>query len=205
MSKDSVTGLILATMLEAEPFIQGLSLEKSQNVPFPIYTNDSLRLIISGIGKVNAATACTYVVLRYHPGIIVNLGAAGATKDQCPLGESYHIKKVIEPDRPHLRTGRPYEHTPTTLEGFQEVTLATQDKPVLDPQERKTVHAELVDMEGASVVQVCRHFQTECYLFKFVSDTATHTESKHIRENIEQYRNLFFTFFCSQVLTRLVP
>ena len=202
MSKNIIS-LIFATQMEAEPFIQGLALKEKEKIPFPVYANNHLQLIITGIGKVNAAMGCAYHILKTRTCKVINLGAAGATNEQYSLGECYHIAKVIEPDRPHLRTGTPYEHTPDIMQGFQSVTLATQDKIVLDLQARRAISAPLVDMEGAAVVQVCRHFQITCYLFKFVSDTPVHTQSKHISKNIKQYSKLFYTFFHEQVFPQI--
>ncbi len=202
MSNDALIGLIFADMLEAEPFIKRLSLRVSEKEPFIMYTNGRLGLVISGIGKANAAMACAYFIAKFHPSCICNLGAAGAADKQYHLGECYHITRVIEPDRPHLKTGLPHEHIPGILDAFSNVTLATQDRPVIDPEERSEigVHAQLVDMEGASVVQVCRRFRTRCYLFKFVSDTSDHLRGRDIAKNIKQYRNIFFEFFLKSAL-----
>jgi adenosylhomocysteine nucleosidase len=200
MGQDSVSGLVFATLVEAKPFIENLALKETKIAPFPIYANGGLHLIISGIGKVNAAMAATYLIVHYRPGRIFNLGAAGAAETGFELGESYHIEKVVEPDRPHLRTKTPYEHMPQVVAGFAPVILATQDRPVIDFEDRKAVPAQLVDMEGAAVVAVCKRFQTPCYLFKFVSDTLEHTEGEFIRAHIRQYRDSFFSFCRSRVL-----
>ena len=62
------------------------------------------------------------------------------------------------------------------------------------------MHAGLVDMEGASVAQVCRKFHKSCYMFKFVSDTPHHTRDEDIVENIRQYSTPFCEFFIKSVL-----
>ncbi len=205
MSRDPFVGLIMATELEAAPYIEGLALTELAAEPFPVYQGERSRLIISGIGKANAAMACAYLVQQHEPGCILNLGAAGATDGRATLGESYHVTRVIEPDRPHLRTGTPFEHVPDILEGLPAATLATQDQPVKDPAHRAAValQAELVDMEGASVVQTARRFRVPCYLFKFVSDSPAHTKSSEIETNIRKYRQASYAFFNDNVRTRL--
>jgi hypothetical protein len=45
------TGIVMATMLEASPFIKGLALKKIADKPFPVYSSDNLLLIVSGIGR----------------------------------------------------------------------------------------------------------------------------------------------------------
>lgn len=232
MSEDFVVGIVMATVLEADPFIKRLSLRQSEKEPFAVYENNRIRVIISGIGKANAAMACTYLIMKFHPSGVFNLGAAGATGPNL-LGECYHIAKVIEPDRPCLGSvsvpagselpeisdnpflstiladshagfgSDPYHvHIPQTLEGFSTATLATRDKAVKEPSERRETasYAELVDMEGAAVVQTCKRFHTNCYLFKFVSDTSEDDHTLNIRKNIEQYRDVFYAFFQDSVL-----
>ena len=205
MEKDHITCLIMATLLEAKPFIGGFSLIKTDSKPFPLFRNKKHILIISGIGKANAAMACAYSCLKFGPVCIVNLGAAGATGDGYTLGESLHIKKVYEYDRPQFRTKYPHKHMPDILEDFSYATLATLDRPVTDPAERHKLSktADLIDMESASVIQACRKFKTKCFIFKFVSDTPEHTRDNDIVENIKKYRNTFFSFFRESVLTKL--
>ncbi len=195
MPKDSVIGIIMATLLEAKPFIDRLFLKAYTHEPFEAYRNGHIRLIISGIGKAAAAMAATWLILTEHPAQIFNLGASGAMNHRHKLGEVLHISEVIEPDRPILGTDRFYEHSADMLQGFATAVLATQDKPVILPEERASVaaFAQLADMEGAAVVQTCRRFNVPCYLFKFVSDTP---ENHRIRENIESCRE----GFCQSVM-----
>lgn len=228
MPGDPVIGLVIATMLEAEPFIKELALAESETAPFPVYTNHPhpslshqeggekegsffsargrIYLIISGIGKANAAMACAYLIQRYHPSCLCNAGAAGAVVSSYRIGECRHITKVIEPDRPDLTTGISPIQIPDVIDGFPTSILATQDKPVRDPAERKRIapDAQLVDMEGAAVVQTCHRFRTKCYLFKFVSDTPDHDTSDDIVKNIRFHRDAFFHFFHDMVLTRII-
>jgi len=196
-----VTAIIMATMLEAKPFVLGMSLRQTRKMPFRLFQNDGILLIISGIGKANAAMATAYICLKYKPSCICNLGAAGTTNTGYDLGEIFHIQKIVEPDRPDLKTGKPCVHKPDLLAGFDTAILATSDRAVLDPKERKAMSktADLIDMEGASVVQACRTFQEKCYLFKFVSDTPDHTRDQDIVDHIRRYRKTFYDFFTDSV------
>jgi nucleoside phosphorylase len=195
----------MATMLEAKPFVLGLGLEECETAPFRIFRRDRILLVISGIGKANAAMACAYLIRSHDPACLCNLGAAGATDDGLALGECRQVGRIIEPDRPDLMTGLPHEHVPDVLDGFPSVTLATQDRPVLGEDERRRIAglARLADMEGASVSQACRQFGRPCYLFKFVSDTPGHDQSSDISANISLHRDAFYRFFRENVLPRL--
>jgi adenosylhomocysteine nucleosidase len=196
-------GVIMATLLEAEPFIEALGMEKVRERLLTVYRRGETILIISGIGKVNAAVATTFCCSVFDPEWILNLGAAGATKPSHRLGEIYHITKVVEYDRPLLRSDGPHIHTPEVFPGFREATLATQDKAVIkaDPRRQVSSVADLVDMEGSAVVQAGRRFGTRCLLFKFVSDTPD-LPSGHgdIVGCIRQYGKPFCDFIAASVM-----
>ncbi len=186
----------MATLLEAKPFILGLGLKKSEQRPFELFVDGNVLLVISGIGKANAAMATAYCCEKFKPANIYNLGSAGAAHDSLSLGEIFHINKIIEYDRPEFKSGKPHVFKPEKLDGFKTAVLATSDRAVIDPSERKIIsqEADLADMEGAAVFQAGRLFQTECYLFKFVSDTPEHTSGKDIVKNIKAYRTAFYEF-----------
>lgn len=205
MQKKPVTCLVMATLLEAEPFIKGLSLKRVSAKPFPVYRAGNIAAVISGIGKANCAMATAYACLELEPRLLVNLGAAGATDAALPLGENLHVYRAVEFDRPGLRTKAPHEHTPDVMKGFSLAAIATQDRPTLECGERRALAAKarLVDMETASFIQACRKFGKKCYVFKFVTDTPAHTHGSDIVDNIEKYRGQFFDFFRQSVLPRL--
>jgi adenosylhomocysteine nucleosidase len=201
----SIDGLVMATYLEAQPFVKGLGLMRIEKRPFRIYSNGSLFLVLSGIGKANAAMATSYVIWKFGCQRIINAGAAGSTGQLCDIGDIYHIEKVIEYDRPKMPFGGKRIFIPDALPGFNPATLATQDRPVLALSRRKKISpfAELVDMEGASVVYASRLFQARCYLFKIVSDTVEHTSGVDILFNIKRFRKKLFEFFCEDVFPLL--
>jgi adenosylhomocysteine nucleosidase len=193
----------MATDLESGPFIKAFKMREIEDRPFMIYGCDEIILVTSGIGKANASMATAYICTRFNPEWILNLGAAGATRESCGLGSIYHIEKVIEPDRPHPVSGTPYVQTPDVLPGFQKAVLATQDKPVESPEDFQLVApvADLVDMEGASVVQAGRRFEKRCLLFKFVSDTPAHAgQGELIIEHMKHYGAPFCEFISNEVI-----
>ncbi len=197
------TGFVFATDAEAAPFIKGLSLGIKEEQPFKIYDNDKYALIISGIGKANAAIAASYIIWKYRPGRVFNIGSSGAANKNIKVGEIYHINKIIEPDRPRLSDGRMRIITPKKIiEGFNTAALATQDRLVITPDDRAEVsrYADLVDMEGASVIQACKLWHVDCYIFKFVSDTPEHETTVEIQANIKTLNEKMFEFFKDKVL-----
>ena len=203
MQETSLAGIIMATRLEAEPFIEEFNLKEIEDQPFPIYGRGDIILAISGIGKANAAMVTAYTCTKFHPEWILNLGAAGATENSRELGSIYHIERTVEPDRPHLKTNTPYVQFPNVLPGFKKAVLATQDKAISDPKTFREIApiADLVDMEGASVIQVCRKFGKRCLLFKFVSDTPVHvSQGDVIIDHIKKYSESFCEFISNSVV-----
>lgn len=198
-------GLVMATMTEAKPLILGLSLDEMHGGPFRVFRDSRVALMVSGVGKVHAAMATAHLVASFHPALLCNIGAAGALDEERPLGSLYHIHRIIEPDRPDLATGAFMEHSPDVLDGFPLASLATQDRPLRSPEERAGVVglADLVDMEGAAVVQAARQFGLGCYVFKFVSDTPRHDARGAIIENIRRCRDGQTPFFQEKVLPAL--
>lgn len=196
----------MATMIEAKPFVTGMSMQQIEKKPFVIFKQDNILLAISGIGKTNAAIATAYCCQRFNPAGVCNLGAAGAADLTHRLGDVFHITKIIEHDRPELTSGKPTIHQPDVLDGFLTAILSTSDRAILDPDERSLIseNADLMDMEGASVTRACRIFETKCHIFKFVSDTPEHTKDNDIIQNIRLYRTPFYQFFNRSIIHRLL-
>ena len=205
MGERSVTLIVMATMLEAKPFLAGLGLEQIGEKPFPVFKQDRQVLIISGIGKAYAAAATGYAQTVFTPRTVINAGAAGALDTEHPAGSIYQISRVIEHDRPDIFSGQPVEHEPDQMDGIGTAILATGDRPVIDPAHRSSLSAlaELVDMEAAAVVQTCRVLAVPCYVFKFVSDAPGHTAGTDIVQNIRRFRASLFNFCASVVLPGL--
>ena len=145
MEKDTLTAIVMATMLEAKPFVLGMSLKEYEQKPFRLFKNDHVLLAISDVGKANAAMAAAYCCQRVRPVCVCNLGAAGAAGFSHHLGDAFHINKITEYDRPELITGNPSIYEPQVLAGFRTATLSTSDRAILDPKERKEIskHSDL--------------------------------------------------------------
>ena len=125
----------MATRIEADPFIVGLRLDQVESAPFAVYGNGNVILIISGIGKTNAAVATAYLILKYAP-VKDTTSAPPATGDSARLGEIFHITHVLESDRPKIIGRKRRYIKPGVLEGFNDAALSTQDRPIVSADER---------------------------------------------------------------------
>ncbi len=201
------TGVIItATKAESDLLIKELGLELSNKNPFPVFKTNNLTLVISGTGKANGAMAAAFACVKYRPAWVLNPGSAGATNEFTNIGDIFQVKKVIEPDRPHFRTDTAFMQFPDTLEGFASAVLATHDRPVMDRNSLIELSpiADLVDMEGASIVQACKRFKAPCYLFKFASDSPSHGgDVFKIRNSIEKHVIHFTRFITESIIPQL--
>ena len=71
--------LVIALLKEATPLIDSWGMKKIQHTPFPLYSANHRRLIVSGMGGKNAAKATQYLIDQF-PGKNqpwLNLGIAG--------------------------------------------------------------------------------------------------------------------------------
>lgn len=198
-------GIVMATMLEAGPLREAMQLAPLEGKPFRVFRKGNYFLIVSGIGKVNAALATGYLAQKYGVRIFLNAGAAGALNDECALGEVYHIREAVEPDAFTVITKKMRSIAPEVLEDFPTALLATQDVPVVDEKKRKELshYADLADMEGSAVIQAARKFGARCYIFKIVSDTSEHSDDRTIVENIRALGNNFSEYIIERILKAL--
>ena len=131
-------------------------------------------LLITGIGKVRAAMALTRRLERGDYGAVVNIGTAGALHDR--HSGIFRPSTVIEHDISAAELAAIGVHLDDRWEvpGGDGTVLATGDTFVTDPVHRGRLaeRADLVDMEGAAVAQVCRHYGVPLTLVKTVSDKA---------------------------------
>jgi adenosylhomocysteine nucleosidase len=190
-------GLIMATELEAAPIMARPEFLHVKELPFPVYEGDGLILVLSGMGKVNAAKATGWMIENMRPRLIVNAGAAGRTGSIGELGELFQMGQVIDGDRWLSReTDCIYEIAPRgTLSVGR---LATYEEPVKTESARRAAasFADFVDMEGVAVVQRCQRMHTPVHLVKYISDVK---EGDSIVEAILRLRAVA----CGQILDHL--
>ncbi|GAA0422381.1 nucleosidase [Streptomyces luteireticuli] len=141
------------------------------------HLDTDLPVLLTGIGKVNAAASLATVLARGdRPSEILNLGTAGALEPGW-MG-THEIAQVIQHDidTPVLKalTGRTYGDALVVDGASDGPTLATGDLFVADETARARLaeHAQLVDMEGYALVTVARRADVPIRLIKHVSDEA---------------------------------
>lgn len=164
--------LITALPCEAQPLINHFRLKKQTASTFKVYQNDTITLIVSGIGKLRSAIATTYLLTTIDDlssTFLFNIGICGSSKKD-PIGTPFLIHKIVDHS-----TQKNYFLDIPPHDDFKRAVLETFDQPVLNTNQT-TSH--LVDMEAfgyytaAMIFLPKRHVQC----LKIVSD---HLEDGH--------------------------
>lgn len=132
--------------------------------------------LVSGVGKVNAATSLAAALAAGDVARVVVLGTAGVVgdgEDRLDLNTVYQVTAVVQHDfslpSPELRPSGEIvlpSHT---------ATIATGDVFVKDDGQRAHIQglgADLVDMEAYAYAAMCERFGVPLQLFKIPSDFA---------------------------------
>ncbi|MDH6117144.1 nucleosidase [Kitasatospora sp. GAS204B] len=153
------------------------------------HLGEDLPVLLTGMGKVNAATAlATVLASGPHPAEVINLGTAGALRPGLD-GRIHLIGTVLQHDLDTrvLRqlTGQSFGG-PLTLAADGAV-LATGDLFVSDhaARDRLAAAAELVDMEGYAVAAAAQRAGVPVRLVKYVSDEAGEGAAKAWRDSVD--------------------
>lgn len=183
--------VVTALYCEAKPWIQTFALKKNTTSQrFQIFQNDSICLVITKQGKLNAAVAVTDMFHLNPPtdkDLLLNVGIAATTNQKIPLGTGYLCNKIIDEDTNHT-------YYPDVLfsHSFEECTLRTVSKPatsdiILECEERNKHSNQLdsillaednipvyslIDMEASGVYTAATLFlkQHQLLFYKVVSD-----------------------------------
>ena len=155
-----------------------------------------LPILITGVGKVNAAASTAAALATATPSMVINMGTAGGLK--AGITGTHVITRVMQHDLNSdaifaligHHVGEPIDvHLPTWLPAqHQRSTLASGDVFVSDPavRDRLAQQADLVDMEGYAVARTARLAGVPALLVKQVSDSADGTAGRTWVETVHE-------------------
>lgn len=135
-----------ALTAEAKVIIGNLNLECIKRDEFKIYCNDSVVLIVSGIGAENTKKALNYIKSIYKIEIFINFGMAGCTDESIEIGSLFCTNN-------------------NTLD-IEFATISSHKNAITNKENIDTL---LVDMESEAFLQSCPK-DKKVYVFKVVSD-----------------------------------
>jgi adenosylhomocysteine nucleosidase len=152
------------------------------------YLGDELPVLITGMGKVNAALALgTTLAAGRRPKVIVNLGTAGSLHDD--RAGTFEVASVLQHDLDgkalHAVTG--YTVGGPLRIADSGVVLATGDTFIAGgpARDRLAAIADLVDMEGYAVASAARAAGVPVRLVKHVSDNADDDATRTWRDTVD--------------------
>jgi len=162
--------ILTALRPEADGLIKQYQLKKVKDKPFEVFSSEKMKLVVSGVGKINAAAATSYILsdsdINYnHEDFFLNFGICGTLKKELTVGEMFLCNKVLD-----------YE----TKECFFSYILLEYDLEEETIQSIDHLHQKfdfleaLVDMEASSAFKISSKFLNthQIYVVKIVSDLA---------------------------------
>lgn len=180
--------IIVAMLKEAEPIVKHFTSITSQKICGKrVFTGKlngkEVKVIISGVGKVNAALSTQIAYSHLSADIIVNIGVAGGLNDTVEIGKIYEIQEAVQYDVDlreinNTKIGTLDEMSTNYLRfDITQVNgkkLATADRFNDNKGDNiiltQVLDADIRDMEGAAILQACYNNRLECYCYKVISD-----------------------------------
>ena len=170
--------------------------------------NNTIILMQCGIGKVNAAAGAVEMIRNFAPDCIISTGVAGGIDSCLNVMDVVVSSRIVYHDvwcgegnaygqiqgLPLYFTGNETLYqcaisldTETAIHGG---LICSGDKFITDRQELETIKANFplglaVDIESASIAQVCHLYEVPFISFRIISDTPG--AEKHL----EQYKNFW--------------
>ena len=139
-------------------------------------------VVLSGVGKSNAAAAAQLALCLFPGARLVNYGLAGGLEPTMKVGDIYRISRAVQYDFDLVKVNGtpmgtlnerkdPYIPVGEGVEGGK--TLGTGDRFNDSEDDMRllvSLGAGLRDMEGAAIAHVCETAGAELAMFKCVSD-----------------------------------
>ena len=136
--------------------------------------NKNIVVVKSNVGKVNSSRVCQILIDKFKPALVINIGTAGSVNNKLDIGNVVVADKLVQYDFDVTPFGRKLGEIENIGE-FIEVdknllnlfnntnviigTIATGDKFIVNPEEKNNIknifNALCIEMEGASIAQVC--------------------------------------------------
>ena len=167
-------------------------------------------LLQCGIGKTNAATGVTNLIMTFRPDCIISTGVAGGIDakldvmdvvigkevcyhdvycgEDCDPGQVQGLPKFFKGDERLVTVATSLESDVRIVLGL----ICTGDQFITGREELDAIKAKYpqglaVDMESASIAQVCHLWQVPFLSFRIISDTPG------VKAHFDQYLNFWDT------------
>jgi nucleoside phosphorylase len=161
--------IVTAIYCEAKPIIDFFNLKRSNSdLNFNIYSNDSIELIISGVGSINSAIATTYFITKYkNTTNIINFGVCGSTTTNLQIGSIFFINKISSSN-----FKKKYYPDILVKHDFPECSICSYNSVITNISEYHDLDYDLIDMESYTFYSAANKFifQHNISVIKLISD-----------------------------------
>jgi adenosylhomocysteine nucleosidase len=165
---------------------------------------DGVRVVYTGVGKINTAIVAAETLRDLKPRLVVNYGTAG--RIDAALHGLVEISHVVQRDMMAMplapRGVTPLSDEPPILpSGFGTVVCGTGDSfgTAADPWLADN-KVGVVDMELFAIARVCAHYGVPWRAFMFITDGADDNAADHWSANVASGEALFWGALRRQVL-----
>lgn len=182
-------GAVIAMESEAEALFSQMETEQISTLfGKPVYQGTAfgkeVLVVVCGVGKVNAAAGACAAILK-GADVILNFGVAGGLNEKTEVAEIYLIDKAVQYDfdctqlngtKVGTLDGETENFLPTYVPeklDFPRRALGTGDRFNDSPEDHALLvrlGADLRDMEGAAIAEVCKYAGAPLVSVKAVSD-----------------------------------
>ena len=169
----------VALKAEASPLIEALNLKPLSGTPlFPVWENDGIKLIVSGVGKIKAGAACSYLAGIHRDEDIygwLNVGIGGHRT--LPLNTPLLAHKIVD----ETRRTQFFPSFAFDLPCRSEVCLTVENP------EHIYESASVYDMEAAGFFAIASKISPleMIHVFKVISDNAQHPAKNVTKKEVE--------------------
>ena len=159
--------IVTALFIEAKPLINLFQLKKNNfYTKFQVFSNENIKLIISGTGKIKSSIATTYLITNNELNendFIFNIGFAASSDNEVKIKDivsCIKLNSAYSKNSFYLETI--YKHN------FKEIELTTFDSII----EKKEKDIDYIDMEAFGFYQAASTFfkKDKIFVFKIISD-----------------------------------
>ena len=203
----AVIGAMDVEIEEIAANLSNITKQANQNT-FEITTGNlgkyKIILTKSGVGKVASATTAQYIIDKYKPEYIANIGIAGSISPEIKAGDTIIAEKMIQHDFDVTAFGNPKGYIDNGIEPDKPTifysdkalvdkyakentvklgTIATGDIFVTDTKLKNSIRqefgADAVDMESAAIAQTAKRNNIPIIVFRTISDGLNGTTEEY--------------------------
>jgi len=185
------------------------------------FINDKEVVVVkSNVGKVNSARVCQILIDNFKPSLVINVGTAGSVDNRLEIGDIVVADKLVQYDFDVTPFGRKLGEIENIgefisvdeklLSLFKNLNatigcIASGDKFIINNEEKDNVrnvfNALCIEMEGASIAQVCYLDSIPFLVVRSITDkkdgsskvefeTFLESSSKKVAELLKEILNL---------------